>query len=262
MRLKITHRTSYAYAAPIERGVELVRLFPSAHAGLSVLRWFVTAKGARVGQSFLDGVANRSALVDLNPGVESFEILVEGEVETRDSKGLVEGAAEPLPPGYFLRETRLTTPNAAIAALTPKGADQGARAIALMHAVRERIDFQVGVTDVHVDAAAALERGGGVCQDHAHVFLAAARAAGIPARYVSGYLYTGEKNEPASHAWCEAYVETGWLGLDAANRAIVNDGYVRLAVGLDYREAAPIAGVRVGGGTETLAVEVGVRAEQ
>lgn len=262
MRLRIDHRTTYVYATPLERGLQLVRLFPKRHGGQEIVRWRVLGPRNVELTPYEDGLGNEAALAETPEGAMEATIRVEGEVETQDTAGLLAGALEPLPPGYYLRETPLTAPDEAIAALAAAASgDDGARAIALMHAVRERMEFQVGATDARTTAADALAAGAGVCQDHAHVLAAAARAAGMPARYVSGYLWTGVDVEPASHAWAEVFVDGyGWLGLDPANRIVVGAAHVRLASGLDYAQAAPITGMRAGGGMETLSVTLGVRA--
>src|SRR5262249_41703089 len=99
----------------------------------------------------------------------------------------------------------------------------------------------------------------GVCQDYAHVFLAAARHIGIPARYVSGYFLRadGENQQEAGHAWAEAYLpDLGWVAFDPANGISTTDAHVRVAIGLDYLGAAPVRGVRFGGAGESLAVNV------
>jgi len=136
----------------------------------------------------------------------------------------------------------------------------------LMDAVRDAIDYRVGETHASTNAAEALEHGFGVCQDHTHVFLAAARRIGIPARYVSGYLRIGEEGEhDAGHAWAEAYIDgLGWVGFDVANRICPTEAYVRVASGLDYLDAAPVRGYRRGGGEESLDVRlrVGTAAQQ
>jgi len=193
-------------------------------------------------------------------------LAVEGEVETTDTAGVVRGTPEPLPPLFFLRETALTAPHPTIAALAAKIAGAPAvlaRLHSLMSAVRDAMDYQLGVTDVQTAAADALQKGAGVCQDHAHVFIAAAKILGIPARYVGGYLWTGSdgRDNDASHAWAEAFVpDLGWIGFDAANRTCPTASYVRASVGLDYWSAAPVRGVRKGGSAETLAVKVTVGA--
>jgi transglutaminase-like putative cysteine protease len=261
VHLTIRHRTSYSYDSAIERGVQLVRLWPAPHAGMTVGRWSVSARGGRVGSTFLDGLGNRCGLVDLEAG-PAHDILVEGEVQTRATDAVVTGASEPLAPAYFLRVTQRTAADEAISALAAKMEGEGAeRLVSLMHAVRDRVAYGAGATDVGATAASALRTGEGVCQDHAHVYCAAARAAGVPARYVSGYLFAGDMGAAASHAWVEAFDGARWIGLDPANRALAEETHVRLAVGLDYREAAPIVGARSGGGTERMNVEVAVAAQ-
>jgi transglutaminase-like putative cysteine protease len=107
--------------------------------------------------------------------------------------------------------------------------------------------------------AFALKRG--VCQDLTHVFIAAARNLGIPARYVGGYFCRGDgvSEQEAGHAWAEAFVpELGWVAFDAANGICGTDAHVRVAVGLDYLGAAPLRGAHYGGRGEALSVRVRV----
>jgi transglutaminase-like putative cysteine protease len=196
-------------------------------------------------------------------------------VETQDSNGVVAGLSKAIPPRVFLKETPQTRPDAAIRALA-QWADQSAahaaahaaaragaieRLHALAAAVRDRVEYVKGATHAHTGAAEALSDGKGVCQDHAHIFISAARTLGIPARYVTGYLVVeGPDPANASHAWAEAYVEAlGWVGFDVANRVCPTDRYVRLACGLDAGYAAPIVGSRRGGAGEHLDVSVAVQ---
>ena len=128
----------------------------------------------------------------------------------------------------------------------------------LANAVSDIIHYEKGVTDVHESAARAFARGKGVCQDHAHIFIACCRTSGIPARYVSGYLYTGKDGEVASHAWVDAWLgaDQGWMPIDVTHGTLVGDKYCRLAVGRDYLDACPVRGVRRGGGAEEMQVAV------
>jgi transglutaminase-like putative cysteine protease len=131
-----------------------------------------------------------------------------------------------------------------------------------MNGIREAVDYVVGATDVQTTAGEALRAGHGVCQDHAHVFMACARLLGVPARYVSGYLVTGDGEQvfEASHAWAEAHIEDlGWVAFDPANAVCATDRYVRVAVGRDYRDAAPTRGVRRGVAEEHLEVSISFR---
>ncbi len=130
----------------------------------------------------------------------------------------------------------------------------------LMGSVRDAIDFVVGASHAHTTAAEALKEGKGVCQDHAHVFISAARELGMPARYVSGYMaMTPGETAEASHAWAEAYVpDLGWIGFDVANRMCPDERYVRVAVAMDVTGARPVKGIRRGyqQSAEHLRVEV------
>ncbi len=148
----------------------------------------------------------------------------------------------------------------ALAGDLPTGQERLALMHVLMNAIHKAVAYMPGTTSVSTDAEHALNTGKGVCQDHTHIFLSIARLIGVPARYVSGYLMMeGVEEQTASHAWAEAHIDgLGWVGFDAANNICPNDRYVRIATGLDYRDAAPISGVRLGGAAESLAVHINV----
>ena len=143
--------------------------------------------------------------------------------------------------------TALTARGTKVAALVG-GLENGAARdpLATLHTLTERVRAAVvyaqGHTDVATTAEAALTAGRGVCQDQAHVFIAGARALGIPARYVSGYmLIDGREQQDAGHGWAEGFVDgLGWIGFDVANAICPDDRYVRVACGRDYRDAAPV----------------------
>jgi transglutaminase-like putative cysteine protease len=130
--------------------------------------------------------------------------------------------------------------------------------------IHARVAYELGATTAHTTAAEAFADGRGVCQDHAHILIAAARSAGIPARYVTGYLVTGQgASSTAAHAWAEALVpDLGWVGFDAANAKCPTDNYVRVAAGIDAAGVAPIRGSRRGGNIERMRVEVRVEIAQ
>ena len=103
---------------------------------------------------------------------------------------------------------------------------------------------------------------GGVCQDHANIFISAARLSGLPARYVSGYLMMNDRvDQDATHAWAEACMsnDLGWVGFDVSNGVSPDERYVRIAVGRDARDAAPIDGLRMGSADEKLIVSLQVQ---
>jgi transglutaminase-like putative cysteine protease len=134
---------------------------------------------------------------------------------------------------------------------------------ALLLQINDHMTFDTDPTSSGTSAAEAFALKRGVCQDYAHIFIACARNAGVPARYVSGHLLRsdGMVAQDAGHAWAEAHVEKlGWVGFDATNAVCTTDAHVRVAVGLDYLSAAPVRGTRYGGGKEIL--EVAVRVDQ
>jgi transglutaminase-like putative cysteine protease len=174
-----------------------------------------------------------------------------------------EGRLSPL---AYLATTPLTAPDEAIGALSRQclrgNGSERDRLYALARGVQERVQYQKGSTTVEDTGAAALARGKGVCQDQAHVFISCCRAAGIPARYVSGYLYSGgeEGGTAASHAWIDVWLSDAkaWLGVDVTHPSPAGLQHCRLAVGRDYLDAAPVRGVRRGGGHEKMDVDVTV----
>src|SRR5205823_7689435 len=148
------------------------------------------------------------------------------------------------------------------AAARADSGDAGERAWALMRAVHGELRYEPGATDVHTRVEEVLELGRGVCQDFAHVLIAACRSKGIPARYVSGYLYDpkADGGASASHAWVDVFVPgQGWISLDPTHGRAQNDQYVRVAVGRDYADVPPTKGVYKGAARETLDVDVDIR---
>ncbi len=268
MRISVRHRTLYRYDRPIDYSIQLLRMCPREHEGQSVLAWDIRVPGRKEPLPVSeDGFGNIVHVYTVNRAHAQTAVEIEGEVETSNTHGVVRGSDERLPPAFYLRPTSLTGSDAAVRDLAETAAAGKAKPLdrlhALMDAVRERVAYKVGASDTSTTAAEALARGEGVCQDHAHLLIAAAQSLGYPARYVSGYLWAGDSEQPyeASHAWAEAYVEDlGWVGFDPANGVSPSEVYVRTAVGLDYQSAAPARGLRRGLAAEDLAVEVQIAA--
>lgn len=261
MRLKITHRTEYRYEEPVAYALQRLRLTPQSGTTQTVLSWTVDIAGAREEVRFLDHFGNETRLLSVEFEPRMIAIEARGEVETRDTAGVTGGHRGFAPLWFFQHATPLTAPGEGIRALadTAGAGDDIARLHRLTQTIRERVDYVPGATDSATSAEEALEAGKGVCQDHAHVFAAAARLMGFPARYVSGYLKMAEVEQAASHAWAEAHVPSlGWVAFDPANGMSPDHGYVRIAVGRDYRDAMPVSGIRRGSGAEHLAVRITV----
>jgi len=231
----------------------LLRLWPEPHAAQLVRRWDVSVNGVTVQPGTRTGYGDRMALWSAPADPDDVHIEAAGIVETEDRAGLVTGLTVRPNPAIFLRETDRTRADKAIRELVPPPAD-GNRIDwlhGLMGAVRDRLPYVSGSTGIHTSAIEALKDGAGVCQDHAHLFIAAARAHGIPARYVCGYLLAGEEQGDLheTHAWAEAWVEgLGWTAFDPSSGICATERYVRLSTGLDALDAAPVSGHAVGGG--------------
>lgn len=263
MRLAINHLTEYTLERPCAFVLQEVRLTPASDAGQRVEAWRVSIEGGAVEAAFDDHNGNRTMLFSRDGGGGPLRLRAEGVVETADRAGIAGPHRGFAPLWLYRRDTPLTAPGervrALAASITP--APDIARLHALMDAVAGAVRYDKSAEPL-MTAEAALEAGKGVCQEQAHVFIAAARLLGHPARYVSAYLFMAEGGgQEASHAFAEAHVEgLGWVGFDPANRQSPDARYVRIAVGLDYHDAAPVKGLRFGaGGAEKLAVNVQVQ---
>lgn len=268
MRLQIRHETTHRYDSPPGWLAQLIRLTPIDTPRQRVLSWRVFDERADEPLACSDGYGNACHLFTLRDVQRVSRVVAEGEVETLSLPG--SSAAEPLPPRYFLRTTPLTAPAPEIAELgcearAHASSDEASELLALADLVRERVAHCATSTNVATPARDALVGGTGVCQDRTHVFVAAARALGHPARYVSGYWHGAAAvgDAGAMHAWAEVWLPAaGWLALDPSSGERASLSHVRVAIGLDYTEAAPIRGVRKGGADEHLDVRVQIQATQ
>jgi len=268
MRIRISHATSYRYDTPPTGVTQLLRLTPRNHEGQYVVDWRIDLSQDCQLHQHEDAFGNIIHSFTAEGPFRDLSVTVDGVVETQDTHGLVQGAIERFPPALFLRETDLTQPDAAIvefAATTRGAAGAGSDRLALLHSLlnelNREITFDTSPTQTATTAAEAFKLRRGVCQDLTHIFIAAARELGIPARYVGGHFHRadGVIVQEAGHAWAEAYVENlGWVGFDPTNGISTTDAHVRVAMGLDYLGAAPVRGTRYGGSGETLQVAVQV----
>lgn len=263
MQLHIRHETHYRYEETVSYSIQSLKLTPRTDPGQRLLSWRLVTPGERLEQ--VDPYGNVTHVVTVETPHDELRIVVEGVVDVTtpgaDDDRLPSIAGE-LSPLAFLGPTPLTRADSRIRKLADRhlGRHPPTRAtlLDLVAGVQQAVRYEPGVTDVSHGAIEAVELGSGVCQDQAHVFIACCRAAGVPARYVSGYLYTGATGEVASHAWADAWLggEEGWLSLDVTHGEAAGPAHCRLAVGRDYLDAAPVRGVRRGGGRETLGVAV------
>jgi transglutaminase-like putative cysteine protease len=260
MRLRISHLTTFRYATPATSVIQILRLTPRNHDGQYVTRWRIDVSiDCRLDQHE-DAFGNISHAFTAEGPFSELTVLAEGEVETRDTQGVVPGAVERFPPTLFLRETPLTTASPAIVEFAGAARDAaGGEELQLLHVMLERLhelmtcDFGPGVTAKPAADAFAHRRGS--CHDLTHVLIAAARSLGIPARYVSGYFRPddGGLRQDGHFSWAEAYVaRLGWVAFDPVHGICATDAHVRVAAGLDHLGAAPLRGTRYGGVGEVL----------
>ena len=271
MLLNVRHETVYNYSEPIRYIVQSHRLHPADNESQKILNWSVTVEGANFGSFFVDGGGDTIRTMTMPGPLDHLTVRVEGQVETSDTAGILRGHMETLPPLSYIRKTQSTAVTAAIRKLAKtalKDMDDATeldRAHALAAIVAKKVKYSPGTTQAHTTANDALKQGEGVCQDHAHILIALARAVGMPARYITGYLNASadDGQSEASHAWAEIYTnDLGWVGFDASNGNCPNDHYIRIGSGLDALDAAPIRGVSVGAGAEVMDVSVEVLAAQ
>jgi transglutaminase-like putative cysteine protease len=265
MRIAVDHRTRYRFTQPQARIVQMLRLTPCDTRDQTVVNWMISVDcDARI-RDAADGFGNAITMLYAEGPIDAIDITVTGEVLTVDSSGIVHGSVEPLPPMLYLRTTPRTTPGDGLpgfAADSAAGAhDPLDRLHRLNAALHARFPCVPDAPDTGLSAAQAFARGEATSRDVAQMFIAAARSLDAPARYVTGYRIVGSA-QSAPHAWAEAHVAgLGWVGFDATTGFCPDDGYVRVAVGLDALGAASIAGTRIGRGDEELDVALRVSEE-
>ena len=268
MKLEIVHSTRYRYTGPIAETVMEVRLRPMDGNGQRCLEFDLDVSSGIKPRSYRDGYGNN---------VHYFNVVRPHARLIITSRSVVETGRElDADPGEELVQDFLRF-------RSPVKDVPGVRELARRHpiadlrsgpAVEQALDeltltisrefaYDRAVTNVYSAVDDVLELKAGVCQDFAHLFSAAARAMGVPARYVSGYIHTpgGGGATSASHAWAEGWVPgRGWLGYDATHPVRTGENHVRVAVGRDYTDAAPTRGIYVGSATGTM--DVGVRTRE
>jgi transglutaminase-like putative cysteine protease len=262
MRISIEHTTHYKYEAPVRYSTQYLRMVPATSARQRVIDWSLETPATPL--ELRDGYGNILHVLTIVKPVTEILIRSSGTVET---SGAIDEALDDvkLSPLLFLRQTPLTRAEGPLIDFAEQHRRRGATLTGLRDlakAVSQRVAFESGVTAVHSTALEAYETAKGVCQDHAHVFIASCRHLGIPARYVSGYLYLPDRETPvASHAWAEAWVVDRWRSFDITNARPAAEHHIRLAIGADYLDASPVRGVRHGGGVEHMVASAVVAAQ-
>ncbi|MGH1523906.1 transglutaminase family protein [Leifsonia sp. L25] len=286
-RLRVTHSTGYRYGGEVSASYNEARMLPASGARQLVLHSALDVEPVSSHHQYTDYWGTRVLAFDvLNPHRE-LTLTATSLVEVLDAEhdAVHGGEHAPGPLGWEafaeavarsgecvqqLRQTPLTEPPASLVALAASVAggagDPCTVAHAIAAAIGEAMTYESGVTGVRTTAREAWEARGGVCQDIAHVAIGALRSAGIPARYVSGYLHpkadaaVGETVVGESHAWVEWFCG-GWHGYDPTNGVGIGDRHVRVGHGRDYADVAPLRGVYSGAAGSELFVSVSITRE-
>jgi transglutaminase-like putative cysteine protease len=267
MILRVEHTTEFGYDGPIAEAYTELRLRPLEGGGqhCSSFRLTTQPPGLRV-REYRDYFGNGVHHFDVLESHDRLAVTAVSEVMTPRAFLGVRQAPTPLELHDYLCPTEFAPFSESVSEFAAQHAGEAAgtvRAQALMAAIHGKLVYDPSATDVQTRADEVLALGRGVCQDFTHLLLAACRSIGIPARYVSGYLYDRklEGDNAASHAWVDVWdEERGWLALDPTHDRGQTESYVRVAVGRDYADVPPTRGVYKGKAAETLAVRVGLLA--
>ena len=265
MRLSIDHHTRYRFSQPQARVIQLLRVTPGDYAAQTVIDWRIDVDcDARLRHAH-DGFGNATTMLYIDGPIDALALTVRGEVLTEDQGGVVTGVAEPLPPLFYTRTTDATAPCDATRDLARSvgGSDPLERLHTLNALVGGTVKIEGGRGVPGRSPAEVVECGIATTRDAAHLLVTIARAAGCPARVVSGHSLHGPNAglRRSAHYWAEVHIDRlGWVGLDPASGCCPDESYVRVAVGLDASDATPVSGTRKGGGVEELDVDVRVDA--
>lgn len=205
MLLNIQHETVYRYSTPVDYTIQHLRLTPRHEAHQQPIDWKINAPGKY--QRHLDAYGNVGHILVLDKPHEEIRITVNGQVDIAKENAHLPSDGGEVPLLAYLQPTLLTTADSAIQDLAKtayksrhSGVDSMFR---LIDSIQQAVAYVPGATQVTSTAAEVLAAGNGVCQDHAHLFIACCRALDLPARYVSGYIHPGDSDHAASHAWAD-----------------------------------------------------------
>ena len=245
MRLRLRHQLRLRFPEPTRNVIAVLRMTPRSHEGQRVTNWRIDVEPDCLLKAGEDHFGNLVHTLTLPGAVSAVTITAQGELTAFDAAGIVRGSAERLPVELYHRETRLTTPDAALRAFASKAAAVADNPLGQLHrlmgAIHEAVALDDGANGPGT-AASALAARCGTARDHAQIFTTCARLLGVPARCATGY-YLAEGDGSRRHDWAEAYVDgLGWVGFDTVHDICPQDQHIRVAVGLDAVEAGALRG--------------------
>jgi transglutaminase-like putative cysteine protease len=274
MILEVQHETRFAYSEPVTESITEVRMEPASDADQSCHSFHLGVHPPADVARYQDGFGNRAHHFNILKAHDEVRILAASLVETHPSRRdpATSRAGYPLDLDRadlqvwdFLKFRGPVRPSPRLRpvldALRPRpGMGVTELVSQVAHYIRSRFEYARDVTLASSPINDLLEHGKGVCQDFTHLMIAVLRSFEVPARYVSGYIHRPNK-ESQSHAWCEAWVpDLGWLGIDPTNDRLVDDHFIKVAIGRDFTDVPPNRGIYRGRATESIFVRVETRA--
>ena len=279
MLLEIRHHTEYRYAEPIRESLMELRMQPQTTARQRLISYELTVDPAAQVFAYADNYGNT---------VQHFDVPYPHDRLTISARTLVETSTPPplpayldraewdhlsseqvrgdwfdflLPQGYTAITEKLAAFSKDLGLNNPRSADPLTAVQRLCTTLYEELAYTPGVTEADSPIDHALDQRSGVCQDFSHIMIALCRQWGVPARYVSGYLYTdreADRSRPdATHAWVEAYFPSlRWVGFDPTNNLVAGERHVAVGWGRDYSDVPPSRGVYKGDVESELFVAV------
>ncbi len=275
MEFTIDHETTYRYPQKVHESYTVVHLQPRSDTHQYCTKFELTIVPRTRVFSYNDRFGNTTHHFAVLPDHDVLSIVARSSVVTtlpaepsipRDldranlvSDPLVETLYDFLHPSPYVEfgpELRRFAEG-----LGDPNGDLGGWYLRAGQAINQKFTYDRSATSVHTTVDESVKRCAGVCQDFAHVLIALCRYRKIPARYVSGYIFSGQEGSvlgaEASHAWCEAFLPPiGWVGFDPTNDALINDRFAKIAVGRDYRDVSPVRGVFKGPTAGQMSVNV------
>lgn len=276
-KYEVLHRTTFAYASPVTDSINVVHLEPRTYPFQKTLQCFIEVKPVTRLRSFRDLFDNITHHFEVPHAHDRLEITSRLRVQNLELE-LPAAARDHGFEAYedaetreriwpFLQESRYVSRHPEIwrmaVDLIREEKSIFAMSEKIMHWIHDGFRYDAGATQVNTHLEEAFRHRHGVCQDFTHVMIGLCRSVGLPARYASGYLFNGPRGTlvgaQASHAWPEVHLpEVGWVGFDPTNGNLADARYVKVAVGRDYDDVAPVKGSYRGTGQCRLAVRVEV----
>lgn len=250
MKLMVNHQTHYSYTMEVLSSIQYIKMMPMESKHQRVHHWNVSVPGEK--QIIKDAFSNLWMTSTQREPYFNLTIMAQGIIELNSNRD--EGTQDLINPMFFLQPTLSTECSLEMKAFAHRYVPVLNRQslIMLAEAILDYVPYISNSSSVRSSAIDAFDSRQGVCQDHSHIFIAMCKYLGLPARYISGYLYAQNVSHLASHAWAEVFIDQAWYCFDISNQLFTPSVHVYVAIGRDYWDVAPVRGVRDKGGVESM----------